>query len=233
MTSSSDPALVEIRDLHKSYRTPGFARVHVLRGLNLRIPRGVNVGVMGLNGAGKSTLLRLIGGLERPDSGKVRVDGYPSPPKGLSGGVNPQLTGRDNARFVCRICGLQGVETQERLDYIEAVAAIGGFFERPVMTYSSGMRARLNFAINMAFEYDLYLFDELGAVGDEAYRRRASAMIEARKERASFLIVSHSAPQLRRDCEAGVYVCDGGAQFFPDLEDAIACYEDEAQSRRR
>lgn len=192
----------------------------------MEIPAGVNVGIMGRNGAGKSTLLRLIGGLEKPDSGRIQVDGTPSPPKGLTGGISPVLSGRDNAKFVCRVCGLNPQESHERIAYMEDVARLGNFMDRPVNTYSSGMRARLNFAINMAFEYDLYLFDELGAVGDEAYRRRASAMIEERKQRASFLIVSHSAQQLRRDCQAGIYVANHQAEFFPELEDAIRCYEE-------
>ncbi len=226
MTSSSSDPIVSLRAVHKSYRTPGFGRIQVLSDLSMEIPSGVNVGIMGRNGAGKSTLLRLIGGLEKPDSGRVVVSGTPSPPKGLTGGINPLLSGRDNAKFVCRVCGLDPQDTRERIAYMEDVARIGRFMDRPVNTYSSGMRARLNFAINMAFEYDLYLFDELGAVGDEAYRRRASAMIEERKQRASFLIVSHSAQQLRRDCQAGIYVADRKAEFFPQLEDAIRCYEE-------
>lgn len=231
MSSAPEP-LVRLDEVSKVYRTPGFATIPVFRDISLTIPSGANVGVLGPNGAGKSTLLRMIGGLEKPTTGEINVNGLPSPPKGLTGGVNPQLTGRDNARFVCRVCGLSRAEMAERIDYIADVAAIGDFMDRPVMTYSSGMRARLNFAINMAFEYDLYLFDELGAVGDEAYRRRASAMIEERKQRATFIIVSHSPQQLRRDCEAGLFIHAGQAVFYPRLDDAIVRYQDVTAAKR-
>lgn len=217
--------MVRIQGVWKSYYTPGFSRVHIFRGLNLEIPLGVNVGVMGPNGAGKSTLMRLVGGIERPDKGKVLVNGRPSPPKGLSGGVIPTLTGRDNARFVCRLSGLSRDGVSEQVERIEDIAVLGRFFDRPVMTYSSGMRARLNFAINMAFEYDLYLFDELGAVGDKEFRSRASQLMSERKRNASFLIVSHSTRQLRQDCDAGLYVSQGRAEYYSDIEEAIELYE--------
>lgn len=226
MTSyaNTNPALVRISNLHKSYFTPGFTRAHIFRGLNLVLPKGSNIGVIGRNGAGKSTLLRLIAGIEKPTRGDVKVDGLPSPPKGLSGGLVPVLTGRDNAKFVCRIGGLDKAQALDRMAYIEDLTGIGVHFDRPVNTYSSGMKARLGFAINMAFEYDLYLFDELGAVGDKAYRDRASEIIEERKKGASFMIVSHAPGQLRRDCDSGLYLANGQAFFYRDLEEAIQHY---------
>lgn len=216
--------LVRLECVYKSYRTPGFSRTRIFQGLSLTLPAGRNIAVLGGNGAGKSTLLRLISGIENPDRGSVSVMGRPSPPKGLSGGVLPILTGNDNARFICRISGLHGEGMSDRLAYIRDLADLGVHFERPVHTYSSGMRARLNFAINMAFEYDLYLFDELGAVGDKNYRERASALIEERKKTASFLIVSHAMDQIRRDCDAGLYLENGRADYFDSLEDAIDRY---------
>lgn len=236
MTSSSSPSLspdqpqVELRNVAKSYLTQGFGRSQVFSNLSFSIPKGFNVGVIGRNGAGKSTLMRLIGGMERPDRGSVFVNGTPSPPQGLSGGVIPILTARDNAKFVCRVFGLRGTDMHDRLAAIEDIAGLGRFFDRPVNTYSSGMRARLNFALNMAFEYDLYLFDELGAVGDKRYRERASQLMDERKSSASFLIVGHSLGLLKRDCDAGLYLRDGAATFFPDINDAIACYENDTQT---
>ncbi|MEN8718947.1 MAG: ABC transporter ATP-binding protein [Oceanococcaceae bacterium] len=218
--------LVRIEGMTKSYHTPGFKRLKIFDDLSLVLPMGRNIGVLGPNGAGKSTLLRLIGGIEKPDRGRIRVRGRPSPPKGLSGGVVPVLTGRDNARFVCRLCGLNKAETHDRLGFIAGLASLGMHFDRPVNTYSNGMRARLNFAINMAFEYDVYLFDELGAVGDKIYRDRASAVIEQRKQSSSFIIVSHIVQQLRKDCDAGLYLAPGGeAVFYESLDEAIARYE--------
>lgn len=217
--------MIRIERVTKSYPLQGFARYYVFRGLNMELPARTHIGIVGRNGAGKSTLLRLIGGMELPEAGKITADGAISPPLGLSGGFAVQISGRDNARFVCRINGDDAQAMAERVDFIRGFAELGEFFERPVETYSSGMRARLAFAISMAFDYDYYLIDELTAVGDQKFREKAQAAFNEKKGRASVIMVSHNLDQLKRDCQVGIYMKKDGPVFYEDIGKAVADYQ--------
>ena len=159
-------------DIHKRYQTDHGVGDWVLQGVSFTLPRNVNVGLVGKNGAGKSTLLRLIGGVDQPNKGRVTRDCRVSWPLGFGGGLQKTLTGRQNAKFVCRIQGHEG-DMEERLERIQAFAEIGKAFDEPVVTYSSGMNARLKFAISLAFDFDVYLSDELTAVGDVSFKKKA------------------------------------------------------------
>lgn len=216
--------MIRIDGVTKSYPLQGFARFYVFRNLSLMLPSRTHVGIVGRNGAGKSTLLRLIGGMELPEQGRIVVDGTVSPPVGLSGGFSQQLSGLDNARFVCRIKGDDPAAAAERVDFIRDFAELGDFFERPMKTYSSGMRARLAFAISMAFEYDYYLIDELTAVGDQKFRAKTQAAFAEKKGRASVVMVSHNLDQLKKDCEVGVYMKQGGPVLYENIGRAIDDY---------
>lgn len=221
--------MIRLEGVTKSYPMQGFARYYVFRGLNLHLPARRHVGIVGRNGVGKSTLLRLIGGMELPEQGRVAADGTISPPLGLSSGFAQQLSGRDNARFVCRINGDDAHAAAERVQFIRAFTELGDFFERPVKTYSSGMRARLAFAISMAFEFDYYLIDELTAVGDQKFRNKAQAAFAEKKGRASVIMVSHNLDQLQRDCEVGIYMKKTGPVFYDDIGRAVADYRRDQQ----
>lgn len=222
--------MIRVRNITKSYPLRGFARYTVLRDLSLEFPSRTHVGIVGRNGAGKSTLLRLLGRIELPDRGSVESEGSISPPVGLSRGFSPKLSGRDNARFVCRING-DGVEVQEdRVEFVRAFSELGDFFDRPVETYSSGMKARLGFAISMAFDYDYYLIDELTAVGDEKFKKKAKDTFAAKKGQASIVMVSHNLKQLREDCEVGVYLRQGEAIFYDDIRHAIRAYREDMRA---
>ncbi|MEW6167436.1 MAG: ABC transporter ATP-binding protein [Pseudomonadota bacterium] len=216
--------MIRLDRVTKSYPLQGFARYYVFRDLCLQLPSRTHIGIVGRNGAGKSTLLRLIGGMELPEKGGITADGTISPPLGLTGGFAPQLSGRDNARFICRINGDDMRTIDERVSFIERFTELGEFFGRPMETYSSGMRARLAFAISMAFEYDYYLIDELTAVGDQKFRQKAEAAFAEKKGRASVIMVSHNLDQLRRDCEVGIYMKKSGPVFYDDIGKAIADY---------
>ncbi|HEY1075273.1 MAG TPA: ABC transporter ATP-binding protein [Fontimonas sp.] len=217
--------MITIEGVSKSYPLEGFTRYHVFRDLNLKLPAKTHVGIVGRNGVGKSTLLRLIGGMELPDAGRIRADGTISPPLGLSGGFAVAISGRDNARFVCRINGDDPATSAERMKFIIDFAELGPFIEQPVQTYSSGMRARLAFAISMAFEYDYYLIDELTAVGDQKFRAKAEAAFNQKKGCASIVMVSHNLEQLRRDCEVGVYMKRSGPVFYDSIGKALDEYQ--------
>jgi len=196
----------------------------------LDLPSRTHIGIIGRNGVGKSTLLRLLGGIEIPERGTISAEGSISPPFGLTNGFSPKISGRDNARFVCRINGDENPVLGERVEFVERFADLGEFFFRPVETYSSGMRARLAFAISMAFEYDYYLIDELTAVGDQKFRDKARSAFAEKKGRASIIMVSHNLDQLKRDCEVGIYMHKDSLTVYPDIGQAIDDYRKDQEA---
>ena len=217
--------MIELLDVHKRYRTDHGKSKWILQGLNLRIPTDRGVGLIGANGQGKSTLLRLIGGIDTPTKGRVVRHRRTSWPMGLAGGLQGSLTGRQNARFVCRILGHEA-DIPERLDFIADFAEIGDAFDEPIKTYSSGMQARLKFAMSLAFDFEVYLVDELTAVGDAAFRKKAQMAFKQLAGRGSVIMVSHSESTLREFCQSGIWLHDGQAHWFDELGDALTNYKE-------
>ncbi len=195
----------------------------VLRDIDLTIPKGTSVGLVGSNGAGKSTLLRLIADMDSPDRGSIERHCRISWPIGLSGGFQGSMTGRQNVKFVARIHGDAG-EMQRIIDFVESFAEIGQAFDEPVKTYSSGMRSRLGFGLSLAFDFDVYLSDEATAVGDAAFKAKAKQAFRERIGKASLIMVSHDIGILRELCQAGIWLHEGTATWFDDIHDAIAAY---------
>lgn len=216
--------MIKVNNITKFYPTEKFGRYYVFRDLSFELPSRTHIGILGRNGAGKSTLLRLLGGIELPDRGSVVSDGVISPPMGLANGFAMQLSGKDNAKFICRISGDNGTQLSERVQKIKEFSELGGFFERPVNTYSSGMRARLAFSISMSYDYDYYLIDELTAVGDKRFRDKATATFSSLKGRSSIIMASHNLHQLKSDCEVGIYVRGNGEVRVDDIHTIIAAY---------
>ena len=200
--------MIEVNDVYKRYRTEHGVGKWVLQGVNLRIPRDRSVGLIGRNGAGKSTLLRLIGGIDTPTRGKVVRRCRTSWPLGLAGGLQSVLTGRQNAKFVCRIHGHES-DIPEKLAFIADFSELGDAFDEPIKTYSSGMQARLKFAMSMAFDFDMYLVDELTAVGDAAFKNKAQAAFKSLADRSSLIMVSHAEGTLKQFCECGIWLHQG------------------------
>ncbi len=215
--------MIEIRNLSKSYRTKNGRR-YVFRDLNATIPTLKNVALIGRNGAGKSTLLRILGGIDYPDSGEVITDQSISWPLGLASGFQGSLTGRENVKFVCRIYGNES-EIAAKSAWVKEFSGIGDYFEEPVKTYSSGMRSRLAFALSMAFRFDVYLIDEITAVGDQAFRKQSEEAFLEMKNRSSLIMVAHNMNTLKKHCDMGILLQDGSATVYDDLEEAIAVYE--------
>ncbi|HGU1370582.1 TPA: ABC transporter ATP-binding protein, partial [Escherichia coli] len=147
--------MIKIENLTKSYRTPA-GRYYVFKDLNIDIPTGKSVAFIGRNGAGKSTLLRMVGGIDRPDSGRIITNKTISWPVGLAGGFQGSLTGRENVKFVVRLYSKKE-DMKDKIKFIEEFAELGKFFDMPIKTYSSGMRARLAFGLSMAFKFDYYI----------------------------------------------------------------------------
>lgn len=217
--------MIIVDDIYKRYLTDHGPGRWVLRGVSLAIPRNASVGLIGRNGAGKSTLLRLIGGIDTPNRGRIDRRCSVSWPMGLVGGLHVDLSGRQNAKFVCRMLG-HDHDMQEKVDFIEDFAEIGEAFDEPVKTYSSGMRSRLKFAISLAFEFDVYISDEVTSAGDAAFHKKASNAFKNMAAKSGLIMVSHSEGTLREFCQSGIWLNDGLAYWFDDLEDALKAYKE-------
>jgi len=217
--------MIIVEDVHKRYLTDHGLGRWVLRGVTFTIPQKVSVGLVGRNGAGKSTLLRLIGGIDTPNRGRIERQCRVSWPMGQASGLKTEMTGRQNAKFVCRMLGHE-TDMNEKLAYIEDFAEIGEAFDEPVATYSSGMRSRLNFGISLAFDFDVYISDEVTSAGDRAFQKKASSAFKKLADQSGLIMVSHSEETLRQFCQAGVLLHEGQAYWFDNLEDALKNYKE-------
>lgn len=183
-----------------------------LRDINLAVPRGQTLGIVGRNGSGKSTLLQIIVGTLMPSQGNVQVNGRISALLELGSGFNPEFTGRQNVFFSGQLLGLSKPQIEDRFDDIASFADIGDFIDRPAKTYSSGMFVRLAFAVATSVDPDILVVDEALAVGDEAFQRRCFARIEALQSRGSTtLFVSHSAGKIVELCDRALLLDRGEA----------------------
>ena len=212
--------MIILKNLTKTFLMNG-QRKTVADRINAVFPTGVSVGLIGRNGAGKSTLLRLIAGTAHPTSGEVLSDGSISFPVGLASALHPDMTGAQNTRFVARI---YGADTDTLMDYVEEFAELGTHFNLPVRSYSSGMKGRLSFGINMGLKFDTYLIDEVTAVGDAAFRKKSREVFLERMQDAGAVFVSHSMKDIRDFCTAGAYIDEGKLTYYPDVEEAIDRY---------
>jgi len=216
--------MFEVRNVTKSYWTPRVRR-YVFRNLTLEIPPERNIGLIGRNGAGKTTLMRLLGGVDKPDSGRIVTDKSVSWPVGLGGGFQGSLSGRDNVKFVCRVYGAVGVEMRSKIKYVQEFADIGRWFDEPVRSYSSGMRSRLAFGLSMAFDFDYYLIDEIMSVGDAHFKRKSAEVFAEKMKRSNIILVSHSMPDIRRLCNLVLLVENGAVRIFEDVVEGIKAYQ--------
>ncbi|MEL6563870.1 MAG: ABC transporter ATP-binding protein [Pseudomonadota bacterium] len=217
--------MICFENLTKSFWVRGQRKV-VIDNLNLTLPTGKSLALLGRNGAGKSTLLSIIAGVLPTDRGKVVSDGTISWPVGFGGSFHPEMTGRQNVRFVGRV---YGVDTAALEIFVQQFAELGEHYHMPVRTYSAGMRARLTFGLSMGIRFDTYLVDEVTAVGDASFNAKSRAIFRERMQHASAIMVTHSMPQVREFCDAGIVLDRGKLQYFDDLEEAIAHHLDLVQ----
>lgn len=215
--------MIRLNNITKSYMTLN-GRKYVFRNLSLDIPGNVNIGLIGRNGAGKSTLMRLLSAVDFPDSGKIITYGRLSWPVGLRSGMQSNLTGRDNVKFVCRIHGIRHGAMQKKIEYVQNFAEIGAYFDEPISTYSSGMQARLAFGTSMAFDFDYYLIDEIMAVGDSAFKAKSRIVFDERLKQAKIILVSHNMKLIRRMCDVVVHLDGGRATVYDDVRKGIGEY---------
>lgn len=214
--------MISVRDLHKSYPTRFGSKV-VLDGVDFDLARGERLGILGRNGAGKSTLIRLVSGAEKPTSGSIERNMSVSWPLAFGGAFQPQLTGIDNIRFITSI---YDQDFERNLAFVEDFAELGPYLREPVRSYSSGMRARLAFAISMIIEFDCFLIDEIGAVGDARFHDRCNReLFDVRGDRA-MIIISHDAGYVREHCNRWGILHDAKLRLFDDFELAYETYKE-------
>lgn len=211
---------IKLEGVYKSYSTRQGINA-ILKNINLHVQEGEHVGILGQNGAGKSTLIRILGGSERPTTGTVHRSMSVSWPLAFGGAFLGGLTGIDNVRFICR---LYGVNPKEKLPFVEDFTELGKYLREPVKSYSSGMRARLAFAVSMAVDFDCYLIDEIVAVGDDRFQRKCQIELFEKRASKAMLLVSHSPEFIRAHCDRASVLTAGELSNFDNVDDAYQFY---------
>ena len=223
--------MIRLDNVTKYYAT-AKGRKYVFQNLSFELPEKTNIGVLGLNGSGKTTLLRMIGGIDYPNEGAIDITGSISWPLGLSGGTQNSLSGRENASFVCRVYGQNAEAIEEKLAFILDFSELGDYFDLPVKTYSSGMRSKLMFAMSMAFDFDIYLIDEITAVGDARFRAKSQQALLDKRKRSNYIMVSHNVNDLIKDSDSLLVLGRGDVQLFSDTAQGLAYYKEIVQAKK-
>lgn len=212
--------MIALNKVSKAYPTRGGSHV-VLKDVDMVIHPGEKIGILGRNGAGKSTLVRVLSGAERPCSGHISRTMSISWPLAFSGAFQGSLSGLDNLKFICRV---YGVDPAEKVGYVQDFAELGRYFREPVKTYSSGMRARLAFAISMAIEFDCFLVDEVIAVGDARFQDKCHYELHEQRRDRALVMVTHDMNKIH-ELQCQCLVLDGGSLTrFSDPDLATAHY---------
>ncbi|MEZ2311113.1 ABC transporter ATP-binding protein [Paraburkholderia sp. RCC_158] len=212
--------MLSLRDVSKRYHTRNGKRI-ILDNVNLTLGRSERVGILGRNGAGKSTLIRLMSGSEQPTSGTLTRGMSVSWPLAFSGGFQGSLTGLDNLRFACRI---YGASYTKAVPFVEDFTELGTYLREPVKAYSSGMLARLAFAVSMAIDFDCFLIDEVIAVGDARFRAKCHEELFVKRRDRAMIMVSHDPHNIREHCTRACVLEKGVLREFLDVESAFDFY---------
>ncbi|WP_371809489.1 ABC transporter ATP-binding protein [Aliiroseovarius sp. xm-m-339-2] len=190
--------------------------------MSLSLQSGSSYGILGVNGAGKSTTMKLLAGSELPNSGTIRRNVRVSWPLGFSSGMHPNLTGRENVNFVAR---LYGQDPRKVTAFVDDFSDLGSNIDEPFGTYSSGMSQRLSFGLSMAIEFEVYLIDEVMAVGDAKFQARCVEEFNKRRLRSDIIMISHSLDSIRDYCSRCLVVAHGIVYEFSNVNDAIELYK--------
>jgi ABC-2 type transport system ATP-binding protein len=237
-------AALELNDIGVRYRVPvepmwsvkeyairriqgrvSYRDIWALRNIDLAVRTGEVVGIVGPNGAGKSTLLRLLARVIAPTSGRVRVFGHVAPLLDVGAGFHPDLTGRENVFMNATLLGHSRREVAKRFDSIVEFSEMSEFIDAPLRAYSSGMWARLGFAVATAWQPDVLLVDEVLAVGDESFRAKCAVRIrEFREDGATTILVSHSLALVQSMCERVVWLDHGKVQAIGPAHEVTSAY---------
>ncbi|MBE9636193.1 ABC transporter ATP-binding protein [Salipiger mangrovisoli] len=218
--------MIEFDMVSKSFWT-GERRKVILDRVSFQISVGESIGILAPNGTGKTTLIRMMAGLEKPDEGEIRRTSRVSFPLGFMGGVVSKISARENARFIARMYGLDP-------EYVEAfcrwLCGLGEYFDQPIGTYSSGMKARFTFSLMLALDFDIYLIDEgMPSSTDVEFNRKAGEILAERLRTTTIVIVSHQPAILEKFANKAAVLMDGKLHQFDTLEEAKRLYDYETQ----
>jgi len=224
---TAEHGMLEFENVSKSFWT-GTQRKVILDRVSFRVELGNSLGVLAPNGTGKTTLINMMAGLEKPDEGEIRRMCNISFPLGFMGGVVSKISALENSRYIARLYGLDP-------DYVESfckwLCNLGEYFDQPIGTYSSGMRARFSFALMLALDFDIYLIDEgMPSSTDVEFNRKAGEVLRERLRTTTIVIVSHQAQTLEKFARRAAVLMDGKLHMFDTLEEAKRLYDYETQS---
>ena len=217
--------MIEFENVSKSFWT-GKSRKVILDRASFKVTLGNSMGILAKNGSGKTTIINMMAGLEKPDEGTIRRTSRISFPLGFMGGVVSKHTATENARYIARLYALDP-------DYVESfcrwLCGIEEYFDRPVGTYSSGMRSRFNFALMLALEFDIYLIDEgMPSTTDVEFNKKAGSILRQRLQNATVIVVSHQPKTLDKFCRSAAVLKNGQLYMFETLQEAKQLYDYEA-----
>lgn len=215
---------------------PKNAKHHMaLKDVSTEIYEGESVGIIGDNGAGKSTMLKMITGVAFPDKGEITVNGTVAALLELTAGFSLEMTGRENIFLRGYTLGLKDSYIKEIEDKIVDFAELGDYIDQPVRTYSSGMKMRLGFAINVNINPDILVVDEALSVGDATFKKKCKARIaEIIQQGKTVLYVSHSKDSVKETCKKAIYLKKGEIIFSGDVDEAFKVYEaDKAKKKKK
>jgi ABC-2 type transport system ATP-binding protein len=199
-----------------------------LKEINISIKQGETFGLIGPNGAGKSTTLKLIARVFRPTTGRVIVRGVVAPLLEFGAGFHPELTGRENIYLNGAVMGFTRKEMEAKFERIVDFAELGDFINVPVRTYSSGMKARLGFAVATDVDADILIIDEILSVGDEAFRRKSFERLEDfRRRGVTTLLVSHSMDTINKMCDRAAWLDHGQIKAIGESDQIVNAYLDD------
>ena len=219
--------MIEFMNVSKSFWT-GTQRKVILDRASFKVELGNSLGILARNGTGKTTIINMMAGLEKPDEGRIVRASRISFPLGFMGGVVSKHSATENSRYIAQLYSLDP-------DYIEGfcrwLCDIDEYFDRPVGTYSAGMRSRFNFALMLALEFDIYLIDEgMPSSTDVEFNRKAGGILRDRLSKATIIIVSHQPKTLEKFCRSAAVLRNGHLYMFETLEEAKQLYDYETQS---
>ncbi len=223
MMQPGEPAKIDaivLDNIVKEFETTIGTR-RVLDGISFSVSRGEKIAVLGRNGAGKSSLVKIIGGVELPTAGQVIRGLSMSWPLALSGGFEGSISGMDNIRFISRI---YKKPLEDMIAFVDDFAELGRQLYLPVRNYSSGMRARLAFALTIAIDFECFLIDEVISVGDRRFQTKCREALFVERKHCAMILVSHDVRIIKDYCNQALILKNGRGKVFDDLDYALGIY---------
>lgn len=209
------------KKVQKDQKTQYF---YALKDVSFEVKRGQVLGILGTNGSGKSTMALVLSGIASPDEGEIIVNGEQAL-VAINTGLNSQLTGLENIQLKGALLGLSKKKINELIDGVVEFAEIGDFLYQPVKKYSSGMKSRLGFAVNLCLDPDIMIIDEALSVGDKAFANKClEKMNELKEEGKTIVFISHSLNQVREFCDTALWLEGGQLKEYGDIEEVCDHY---------